>query len=277
MAVGLGLAKLAFPNISFVSRGHGYDIYEDRPPFFYWPFRRRTLAVLDKLFLASHAALNYMQDRYPEFESIYKTFHLGIEAPGFVSSLSEDGIFRIVSCARIVPLKRIDLLLQGIDCAARLRPKQMIEWHHFGDGQMRSDFQKIAKNFPDNVKGHLPGFVSNDDIMRHYHHNPVDVFMSVSETEGGAPVSIMEAASCGIPIIATNVGGTPEIVSEKNGILLDPDPTPDEIASALLKLFDNPVMSNRLRKGSHQVWRGQFNAKINFGSFARYLKTNLLN
>jgi len=275
VAVGVGLAKNNFPSMKFISRAHGYDIYEDRPPYFYWPFRKRTLASLDKLFLASYAASNYMRTRYPAYLSKYETFHLGVENPGFLSSPSKDGIFRIVSCARIVPLKRIDLLLRGIDYAARLRPRQKFEWHHFGEGLMRDELQRFAKKLPANVKAYLPGFVMNEDIMLHYQENPVDVFISVSKTEGGAPVSITEAASCGIPIIGTNVGGTPEVVSDKNGLLLESDPSSDEIAHAFFELLDNPRTTMRMRKESRQVWRTQLNAKNNFSAFASYLN-NLL-
>ncbi len=58
------------------------------------------------------------------------------------------------------------------------------------------------------------GYGSIDDLMLFFKENSVDLFINASITEG-TPVSIMEAISCGIPIIATDVGGNPEIVSEK--------------------------------------------------------------
>jgi glycosyltransferase involved in cell wall biosynthesis len=109
--------------------------------------------------------------------------------------------------------------------------------------------------------------------MQHYRDRPVDVFVNVSRTEGGAPVSIQEATSCGIPIVATAVGGNPEIVSEKNGILLDTNLTPEEIAAALLKISENPVLAARLRSGSRQVWETGYNAEANFRAFAERLKS----
>jgi glycosyltransferase involved in cell wall biosynthesis len=108
--------------------------------------------------------------------------------------------------------------------------------------------------------------------MEYYRQNPVDVIVNVSESEGGSPVSIMEAVSCGIPAIATMVGGNPEIVSERNGILLRANPSPDEIAEAFFALLDNPEDWRRKREGSRSVWQERYNAEQNFNAFANHLK-----
>jgi len=273
-ATGLAMAGQEFPAIRVVSRAHGYDIYEEYYYPYYWPYRRETLEELDMLFFASDAGKNHFRDRYPEFISKFETAHLGIEDPGFISSSSDDGVFRIISCSYIVPVKRLGLLLDGIATAARLRPEQKFEWIHFGDGKGRRSLErKMSRKFPFNVQGRFVGDVPNHEIMRHYQNHPCDLFVNVSETEGGAPVSIQEAISCGIPVVATSVGGNPEIVSEKNGLLLSPDPTPDEIAAALLKICDNPSLSAEMRKESRLVWRESYNADINFRSFAERLKS----
>lgn len=61
--------------------------------------------------------------------------------------------------------------------------------------------------------------LSHDQVMNYYKEHHFDVFINMSTNEG-VPVSIMEAASFGIPIIATNVGGTSEIVQPSVGMLL---------------------------------------------------------
>jgi glycosyltransferase involved in cell wall biosynthesis len=273
-ATGLTMVRQEFPVIRVVSRAHGYDIYEEYYYPYYWPYRSETLGNLDMLFFASDAGKNYFRDRYPEFISKFETAHLGIDDPGFISTPSDDGVFRIISCSYIVPVKRLGLLLDGIAAAARQRPEQKFEWIHFGDGKGRKSLErKIARNFPSNSRGHLLGYVPNPKIMQYYKDYPSDVFVNVSETEGGAPISIQEAISCGIPIVATSVGGNPEIVSEKNGLLLGPDPTPEEIATALLKICDNPLLSAEMRKESRRVWQESYNADVNFRSFAERLKS----
>lgn len=274
ISMGLSLVKQEKPSIRLISRAHGYDIYEELYFPYYWPLRRDNLNALDKLFLASEDGREYFRKRYPEYQEIFETAHLGVDDPGFLSNASNDGVLRIVSCAHIVALKRIGLLLEAIALAAKLRPEQRFEWYHFGDGKERSKLQqKITRLFPPNAEGIMPGFVPNANVMLHYKTKPVDVFVNLSTTEGGAPVSIQEAISCGIPVIATNVGGNPEIVSsERNGILLDPNPTPGEVAQALLTICDNPNKVLQMREESRRLWEREYNAKNNFYTFANRLR-----
>jgi glycosyltransferase involved in cell wall biosynthesis len=272
-ATGLARVKNELPGPKVISRAHGYDIYEEYYYPYYWPYRHETLAALDAVFFASESGKNYFMDRYPEFKSRYETSHLGTQDPGFTSKPSADDVFRIVSCAHIVPVKRLDLLLDGIAAAARLRPAQTFDWVHFGDGTGRKSLErKMTRKFPANAQGQLLGDIPNPEIMQHYRDHPVDVFVNVSSTEGGAPVAVQEAISCGIPVVATSVGGNPEVISEKNGILLSPDPKPLEIATALLKIWDAPQLAARMRIESRRLWERSYNAKVNFRLFAERLQ-----
>jgi len=273
IATGLALVRQEFPDIKAVSRAHGYDIYEENFPPHYWPYRPETLQLLDKLFLASEASKQYFLRRYPEFASRYEMFHLGINDPAFLAKSSTDNIFRIVSCSNILFVKRLDLLLDGLVVMARTRPNQKFEWTHFGDGKDRASLEKrMRRSFPPNIQGRFMGRVPNREIMQFYQNNPCDVLINVSEIEGGAPVSIQEAISCGIPVVATAIGGNPEVVSEGNGILLPPDPTPGEIAEALLKIWDDPQTAAEMRKESRRIWQASYNAEVNFHAFAECLK-----
>ena len=272
-AYGIELAKQKHPQLKIVSRVHGYDLYEEvyyRPP--YWPRRKAALALIDRLFVDAQAGFTYLNERYPEFASVYELSTLGVPDPGFTTPASVDNVFRIVSCSMLVPVKRVDLLLKGIANAAKSRPEQQFEWHHFGNGESRLELQELANSsFPPNAKGYLPGYSTLEDLMNYYEQNPVDAFVNVSVSEG-ISVSIQEAVSCGIPIIATKAGGSPEIVSERNGILLDPNPSPDEVAQALLKICDNPEITNKMRNESRQVWEESYNADVIYYTFSQRLK-----
>ncbi len=272
-AYGLGLAKQTYPSLKLVSRVHGYDLYEEyyyHPP--YWPRRRATLSLLDRLFPDSQAGFHYLNSRYPEFSSIYELALLGVQDPGFQTRVSTDGIYRIVSCSMLEPVKRVELLLEGIANAARGRPEQRFEWRHFGNGDRRLELQNRANEiFPPNAKGFLSGYSTKEDLMRFYEENPVDVFVNVSATEG-TPVAVMEAISCGIPVIATAVGGNAEIVSEKNGLLIDADPSADQIGNTLLAFLDDHSLALSKRQGSRKVWQESYHADVNFRAFAERLK-----
>jgi glycosyltransferase involved in cell wall biosynthesis len=168
-------------------------------------------------------------------------------------------------------VKRVDRILEGIKTAAAQRPQQRFEWHHIGNGARRMELQKMAdESFPRNAKGYLPGYTSKEELMSFYRDTPADVFVNASETEG-TPVAVMEAVSCGIPVIATSVGGNKEIVGERNGILLGENPSPQEIADAILKLLDNPQSTSKMREESRTVWMERYNADANYEAFAERL------
>jgi glycosyltransferase involved in cell wall biosynthesis len=227
---------------------------------------------MDGLFADSDIGANYLRGKYPQFKAKYDTALLGVPDPGGVAQPSEDGVLRIVSCSNFHPVKRIDLLFQSVTTAAKKRPAQKIEWTHFGgDADTRQHYaQRIANEFPANAKGSFPGYESQRALIQTYLSNPMDVFVNVSSTEGTS-VAMMEAVSCGIPVIATAVGGNVEVVREKNGFLLSENPAPDEIASALLSVCDNREEWLKKRTGSREVWRERYNETTNFEAFAQAL------
>jgi glycosyltransferase involved in cell wall biosynthesis len=271
--VGIGLTKRHFPKIKLISRAHNYDLYEQYYKYPYWPCRLTALSNLDHLFPCSNDGVRYISELYPDNVPNCSASFLGITDPGFLTVSSNDGIFRIISCSIVRPDKRVERILESIRNAAQQRPNIRFEWHHIGNGDTRNTLEKIVKEtFPSNANGYFRPYLSNADLMEFYKQNPVDVFINLSEAEG-IPVSIMEAISCGIPVIATAVGGNPEIALKQNGILVSPDPKPEEVASAIFSLIDNPSETKNKRRESRQIWQIQYNADVNFLEFAEKLRT----
>lgn len=275
-AYGIGLAKQRHPDLKIVSRAHGYDVYEDRYPVHYLPCRTQALACSDGVFPDSVAGVEYLQARFPTHQAKIGPALMGVPDPGFLTKASNDGVFRLVSCAIIRPVKRIDLLLEGVAEAARQRPELRFEWHHFGNSEVegvREALQSQADTIlPANAQAFLPGYNGQQELFRYYREKPVDVFINVSISEG-TPVSAMEAASCGIPIIATAVGGNKEMVNAGNGFLLDPNPTPGQIARTLFSMIDHPQETARMRAASRAVWQEKYNSVKNLEKFFNCLKS----
>jgi glycosyltransferase involved in cell wall biosynthesis len=268
-AMGIGLIKRSLPDLRLISRAHGYDLYDEtfRPP--YWPCRSKALEFVDKIFADSEAGANYLKKRHPAHASKIVAARLGVKDPGFVSSDSKDGVFRIMSCSMIRSVKRVDLLLDGVLYAAQMRPDQKFEWHHHGDGETRPELQqRVNEKSSSNICVTFHGYSTHQALMDFYREHPIDVFMNVSVSEG-TPVSVMEAISCGVPVIATAVGGNKEIVLEKNGILLDPNPSVQEIADAIFKFMDHPAVAQVQRQESRILWDEKYNATKNFVSFVQ--------
>lgn len=269
ISMGVGLTKTVYPGLKLVTKAHGFDVYEEiyKP----WPCRRHAISLLDRLFADSDTGTAYFYNKYPEFKERYDVSLLGVPDPGSISKPSSDEVLRIVSCSITAPLKRLNLIMDGVAIAAQRRPQQQIEWKHYGDGPDRDLYVQRARNvLPSNANAFFPGYSSSDDLIKSYLNYPVDIFINASVTEGTS-VAIMEAISCGIPVIATAVGGNVEIVQERNGFLLGENPTPAEIADALLSVCDHREEWLKKRQGSRAVWQERYNETTNFEAFAQAL------
>ena len=273
---GIGFIKKKYPSLVLISRAHGGDLYEERYSPAYIPFRPAIFNSITKVFTISIHGKEYLSQKYPDYMEKFFYSRLGVSDPGFYTKSSDDDVFRIVSCSYIVPLKRLELLIAGIEELGRQKPDKSIQWTHIGYGPSEQHIKTDAKKYlKDNVSYQFLGYLSNDEVISYYSKNPIDVFMNVSSFEG-IPVSIMEVQSCGIPVIASAVGGTPEIVSDRVGILLNANPTPEEIASALSFFIDDRENTRMKRRESKNNWRENFNAENNFPQFIELIKNTKL-
>ena len=253
--------------IKAVSRAHGYDLYDERNNG-YQPLRKFMLEKLTAVYPVSQKGVTYLTERYGYADKVMCR-HLGTVNPDGVHMLESRKPFRIVSCAYLVAVKRIPLLAKAV----ALLKDQPIEWVHFGDGPEMEQIQKIVKDAGISGICQLKGNVPSEAIMTYYRQNDVSLLVNVSASEG-IPVSIMEAMSFGIPVMATNVGGTGEIVHHgRNGILLSEDITAEELAEQIRAFMNmDPDSYAVYRKNAHQTWNEQFSAVHNFTSFYEELR-----
>jgi glycosyltransferase involved in cell wall biosynthesis len=252
------------------SKAHGADLYPERhvPP--YIPARDRTLRGLDRLFPDSHRGADYIRAQYPWFASKCEAALMGVEDPGFGTLSSSRDECVVVSCSRLVAVKRVHLIVAAVAEAARLRPRALFEWHHFGDGDLRPELERALTALPPNAKGFLHGYPSHAALLGFYREHPVDVFVNASESEGTS-VAIMEAIACGIPVLATAVGGNVEIVDGTNGVLTSPNPSVDELARGLLTFASDGPQVAAFRAGSRAKWSASYDAAANYRAFAHRL------
>lgn len=271
VTLGLAQTKQACPKIRLISRAHNANFYAEahKPP--YIPCRRATLSLLDGVYLVSADGKRYLTERYPEYRHILHVARLGTKDPGFMTPSSTDGVLRIVSCSSLKPVKRVHLLVTGLGCAARRQPNRRIEWHHIGGGPLMADTMQMTRTLlPSNVRSYLWDYLPHTDVLGFYKAHAVDIFVNVSASED-VPVSIMEAASCGIPVAATRVGGTSELVSSDTGWLLPSHPTEANIADALLEAGGESDTNEGKRKASRAAWERICVAGVNYPAFIERL------
>lgn len=265
------MMKRHHPEIKVISRAHGYDVYRSLYQPACIPGQKTIIDGLDRLYLISEAGRKHLLEAFPAARDTLKVFRLGISNPGFNTCASPSGFIRLVSCSNLIPVKRVDRMAAGILEYANTHPQTKVEWVHFGDGTDKAIIQSLLEKSPENLSCRWMGQQPNSVVFQFYHEQSVDIFLNTSQSEG-ISVAMMEAASCGIPILATAVGGTPEIVSEQNGYLLSTDPTAAEISAGIELLTQDTSAHALKQKQCKIIWQQKFNAEKNFPAFAEDIK-----
>lgn len=251
----------------FITRCHRFDLYEYAAPGKYIPYRKLILEHVDKIFSISKDGYDYLKNSYAiKYSKKYCVSRLGTLDWG-LNSDNKETKFIIVSCSNLIPVKRVDLMIETLQFV-----KSNVKWIHFGDGILRGKLENQRKELPANIEFTFEGSVKNTELMKWYQENHVDLFVNTSESEG-IPVSIMEAMSFGIPVIATNVGGSSEIVcNDINGLLIDSEFKPEDLASVIDR-FSNVDLSD-LRSNARKYWEQYYSATKNYKDFySEILKT----
>jgi len=258
-------------DFKIISRAHGADLYIERRGFI--PFYYQRLKYLDKLFLVSKAGRDYLVNKYPQFTQKYYISYLGTKKSDIYLNKKSDNHILIISCSAINNIKRVDRIYKGLLVLARRSPNVNFKWVHLGGGSLVKEIdQLIAEDNLKNLMVDIKGILSNEEIHKFYQNNFIACFIHASESEGGVPVSFMEAQSYGIPIVSTNVGGVPEIVNKSNGILIDASADIEKMADAIEKIILNGDLRQTMSENALENWKIKFNAEINYTVFADHLK-----
>ncbi|NOZ34229.1 MAG: glycosyltransferase [Chlorobi bacterium] len=248
-----------------IVRYHGYDLYEERNNN-YIPFRKKQLKNLNFAIFISKQGEEYLKKRYSKIKFKTKLSRLGTQSLGLAKQ-SDDGVFRIVSCSSVIPLKRVELIAEAV-----MKLEMEVEWTHIGEGVGFENLKKQTIVFPDNIKINLVGQVSAKEVPYFYVNKKVDLFINTSTTEG-LPVSIMEALAAGIPVLATDVGGTSELVDKYVGKLLPADLTSDLLAEEI-RMFHNMTTEQKelLRKNAFKTFEKKVDFEKNTQNFMSHLQ-----
>lgn len=223
-------------NLRIFSRLHGFDLYQERVPGDRQPLKRQMETGMDGLLFLGEFAREYYRERIQLGKLSGTPLYvcpLGTEEPGRRMPLRQSGKWELLSCSDVIPLKKIERIVDGLAEVADV----LIHWTHIGGGSGLGELEAYAEGKlaqKDNIDYTFAGQMPHEEVIRYYEGKQVDCFITTSSTEG-VPVSVVEAMSYGVPIIATSVGGIPEMV-QGNGILLCADPTGEEVAEALGKL-----------------------------------------
>ncbi|PYI87357.1 MAG: hypothetical protein DME26_06370 [Verrucomicrobia bacterium] len=244
LATARELAKeLGLP---FTFTAHGYDIRRKAPPDF-----AQRAAAARAIITVSKANARYIAARFRvPFERIH-VIPCGVDTDRFHPpkvggsegqnpSLSSRTP-QIVCVARHVQVKNLGLLLEA--CAVLRDRGERFRCVMIGDGPLRGELEEICQRIDLQEIVVFAGALEQAQVLEWWQRASVAVLTSENE---GMPVSLMEAAACGVPAVATEVGGVPELIENGvTGLLVPPGDTV-ALADSIQTLLQDPSLALRM-------------------------------
>jgi glycosyltransferase involved in cell wall biosynthesis len=152
-----------------------------------------------------------------------------------------NGKVRLLFVGRLTNEKRADRFLRVVSRVKREAPNYRVTAAIAGNGPLRPELEAMADSLG-LENGALKFLGEREDMNAVY--KKTDLLMLTSDYEG-TPNAILEAMSNGLPIVATRVGGVPDILHKDRGMLVDPDDE-DGFTTAALRLVTDPALRTKL-------------------------------
>jgi glycosyltransferase involved in cell wall biosynthesis len=244
--------------------------------------RRPLLRPVDRLLYrpysnivaVSQAVADSLARWHPGLEPRITTIHNGILPDRFVASSGarerirkEHGIPErapalVTVAGGLTAQKGIDVLLTALASLSgtdALRPHLVL----VGDGPLRSDLDGQARRLDLTPRVHFLGFRSDiPDLLA-----AADLFVLPSRWEG-CPMVLLEAMAAGVPVVATRVGGVPEIVDHDRSGLLVPPEDPEALAAAIETILSSPDRAQEIAAAGCESVAKRFHAGMLAGELA---------
>ena len=169
---------------------------------------------------------------------------------------------------RIAEKKGLTFLIQAIREVRTDYPNMKLTI--VGDGGIRPDLEALTKKLDLDPIIEFKGSVENETLPGHLRRADIFVIPSIVDALGdqeGLPVVLLEAAACGVPIIATNVGGITDFVTDnETGLLVEPKSV-DQLANAIRRLSADDLLRARISQAGRALVEERFSWDSIFNRF----------
>ncbi|NMH67683.1 glycosyltransferase [Bacillus sp. RO3] len=163
----------------------------------------------------------------------------------------KEGPFKIGIAKGMEPKYGIEYLLKGFKLFLRSLGDegQSVRLQLAGDGPYFAKYRKLAEDLGILENVEFLGRIAHEDVPDFISSLHIFVISSLIESFG---VSAVEAQACGVPVVATNVGGLPEVVRDGETGYLIPSKDPAALAEKLLYLYKNPSERKKLGENGRE-------------------------
>lgn len=178
---------------------------------------------------------------------------------------------KILFVGRLVERKGVEYLIQA------MQKVKNVNLYIIGDGELRPRLKRLAKDICDynsTNRINFLGKVDEETLKIYYLESDIFVLPSIIDRKGnteGQGIVILEAIHAGTPVIATNVGGIPDMIKDHITGLLVPEKDSNSLYKALQFMIDNPDTAKQYAKAAYEDVQERFNWDAVMGQWREIL------
>lgn len=211
--------------------------------FRYW--RNQAINAAQKVIVPSYYLAEIVKQWgvHPDkITVIYNAVHRPTHIPEIPNPLTTP--YRIITAGRLVSWKQIDGIITAI------APLTDVGLLIVGDGSERERLQKLVQDLGLDHRVYFAGQKTQVELLALM--KTCDLFV-LNSTYEGLPHIVLEAMGVGIPVVATAVGGTPELVKDYITGRLIPPHSPETLQQVIRELLDHPELGQQYTQNAQQL------------------------
>lgn len=248
------IAMIKKYRVPFIVNFYGHDVIR-LPKDFGWTTRyKRLQKYMDAAIAVSEDMRQNLEKLGFDPSKIY-TIKLAVDTENIKFQQRKKASPKIMMVGRLVEKKGFTYALNAVKLIKNDLPE--LEMNIFGDGKLMADLKTEVKQLGIGNHINFRGFAKNDEIINQLYKHDILIVPSVQAKDGdreGMPQTTVEGMATGIPVIASDHAGLPELVIHKETGLQVPEKDPKAIGEAIKKLIRQPELVKILsRKGRRKV------------------------
>ena len=234
--------------------------------------KKKLIKHVNAIITVSEANKKKMEHLFPSMRDKLKNIHNGIDVTWFESQLlsfsknkrdeyrekhfnAKENNTVILSVAELHERKGLKYLIKALPSIIEEKPQTILVIA--GSGPLRNDLEKLAMR--EGMMDHVRFLGFKKDIPHIMAASDIFVLPSKKEAFG---LVLLEACIARVPVVASNVGGIPEIIEhEKNGLLVTPE-NPRKLAESILTILNNNLKRDTYTENAYKKVKETFDAKI---------------
>ena len=257
---GLGALFLkTFYKIPYINTIYGEEVYLSNR-YYTMPIIKLFVNNASKTITISSGSLKACLESGLREENL-EILPFGVDTNFFrpIDVQKDKEIFQILSVGYLIERKGFEYLIKAVKEV--LKDYDNVKLKIVGSGPLECQIKKLIKDLKLENNIQILSNVSDEQLLELYNLSDLFVLPSIVDSQGnteGLGVVLLEAMACGLPVIASNIGGIPDIVNDGETGLLVPEKNFKEISKSIAELIENEDLKKKIAIEGYKMIKEDF-------------------